>query len=137
MDNNQKGKDSDNGPCSAANGVSRRDATRIISAVTAGVSSGLSAPSIFGAESLSFDAIHYATLSEVSELLRSREISSVELTEAQLARIDAVDAELHSYALVTAELALAQARQADREIAAGNRRAVSYTHLTLPTICSV
>ncbi|MEC9301257.1 MAG: amidase, partial [Pseudomonadota bacterium] len=122
MDNNQKGKDSDNGLYSAANGVSRRDATRIISAVTTGACSGLSAPSIFGAESLGTDAIHYATLSEVSGLLRSREISSVELTEAQLARIVAVDAELHSYALVTAELALAQARQADREIAAGNRR---------------
>ena len=122
MDNNQRGKNFDNRLRSLTKGVSRRDATRIISTVTAGACSGLSTPSIFGAETLSSDDIHYATLSEVSELLRSREISSVELTESQLSRIGAVDAELHSYALVTAEFAMAQALQADREIAAGNRR---------------
>ena len=68
------------------------------------------------------DAIHYATITQVSALLQSREISSVELTEILLSRIDSVDARLHSYATVTADLALEQARTADREIAAGNYR---------------
>ncbi len=65
-----------------------------------------------------FDDLHDLEISEVSRLLASRRISSVELTERLLRRIERVDPMLKSYALVTPELALAQAREADRMIGA-------------------
>jgi Asp-tRNA(Asn)/Glu-tRNA(Gln) amidotransferase A subunit family amidase len=54
--------------------------------------------------------------------IRAREISAVELTEQALARIAARDPELNAFQLVLAEPALAAARAADREIAAGRHR---------------
>lgn len=68
---------------------------------------------------MSHGELHYASLVEVSRLIRERRLSSVEATEAQLARIAALDGRLHSYATVATELALAQARRADAELAAG------------------
>ena len=59
------------------------------------------------------------TMTQVAPLLERGEVSPVELVEAQLARIAALDGELHSYVLVTAELARTQARTAEREIRAG------------------
>ena len=50
------------------------------------------------------------TITQVAPLLERGEVSPVELVEAQLARIAALDGELHSYVLVTAELARTQAR---------------------------
>ncbi|MDE2959679.1 MAG: amidase [Chloroflexota bacterium] len=66
--------------------------------------------------------LHYQTITEVAERIRSREISPVELTEAQLNRIAALDGELKSYATVMAELAMAAARTAEQEIVAGRYR---------------
>ena len=66
--------------------------------------------------------LHYQTISEVGDRLRSRELSSVELTTAILERIEALDGELKSYATVMADSALASARAAEQEIAAGNYR---------------
>lgn len=63
--------------------------------------------------------LHYLEMHELSLLIRSRKVSPVEVTEAQLARIDALDGKLHSYARVTADLALEQARQAEQELANG------------------
>jgi amidase len=62
---------------------------------------------------------HYATLVETADAIRSRKISPVELTEAMLNRIAQLDPSLHSYATVTPELAFAQARRAETEIAEG------------------
>jgi aspartyl-tRNA(Asn)/glutamyl-tRNA(Gln) amidotransferase subunit A len=59
---------------------------------------------------------------ELSALLRARRISPVELTRAYLARIEALDPVLHAFASVTADLALQQAREAEREITAGKVR---------------
>ena len=59
---------------------------------------------------------------ELSERLRKRELSPVELTEAYLARADSIGAELNAYATVTRDLALAQAKKAEAEIAAGSWR---------------
>jgi amidase len=59
---------------------------------------------------------------EVAPLLERREISAVELVEAQLRRIDALDGALRSFIRVTRELAQAQAQAADREIAQGSYR---------------
>jgi aspartyl-tRNA(Asn)/glutamyl-tRNA(Gln) amidotransferase subunit A len=53
------------------------------------------------------------------EQLRQGAISAVELTRAHLERIAALDGRLHAYITVTAEMALAQARQADERRARG------------------
>lgn len=66
--------------------------------------------------------LHYLELTELAARIRSREVSPLEATQAQLDRIAAVDRSLGSYALVTADLALAQAAQAEAEIAAGRYR---------------
>jgi amidase len=59
---------------------------------------------------------------ELADLLRRREVTSVEVTRAQLERIDRLDGCLRSYARVTAAHALAAAEAADAEIAAGRYR---------------
>lgn len=61
----------------------------------------------------------YSTLLEAADALRDRKMSPVELTSAMLARIAELDPQLGSYATVTADLALDQARRAEAEIAAG------------------
>ena len=62
------------------------------------------------------------TMRAASEAVRTRAVSPVALTEAYLARIAAVDSVLCSYILVLAEEALAEARVAESEIAAGSWR---------------
>src|SRR5215471_20775243 len=62
------------------------------------------------------------TLAEASSLLRQRRISSVELTRACLANIDAQNLALNAFITVTADLALQQAEAADTDIAAGKWR---------------
>lgn len=61
----------------------------------------------------------HLTIGEASALIASRQLSPVELVEAHLARIDAVDAALHSYITVAREYALNRARDTEQEIAAG------------------
>jgi amidase len=68
------------------------------------------------------DDLCYQTLTEAAALLRRRETSPLELTRALLARIERLDSELHSYVTITADLALAQAERAERELAAGTDR---------------
>ena len=68
------------------------------------------------------DELHYATLVEIARMIKSREISPLTLTESMLSRIEAVDSSLKSFATVTPELALAQARIAEQEIESGNYR---------------
>ena len=62
------------------------------------------------------------TLAEASRAIAARRLSSVELVEATLARIEAYDARLNSHVTVMAESALEAARAADAEIGAGRRR---------------
>ncbi|GAA2094854.1 amidase [Streptomyces albiaxialis] len=62
---------------------------------------------------------HELTLAEASRALASRELSPVELTDALLDRIDAVDGHLGAYVTVVADAARAAAARAEREIAAG------------------
>ena len=66
--------------------------------------------------------LHYQTISEVGARLKARELSPVELTTAILERIEALDGYLKSYATVMADSALASARAAEAEIAAGRYR---------------
>ena len=60
-------------------------------------------------------------IKEARDLLQRGELSSVELTAAILARIIAIDDALGSYLTVTGDLALSQAAEADRRIAAGEK----------------
>jgi amidase len=62
------------------------------------------------------DDLHYLEIHELARLLAARKVSSLEVTEQQLRRIEYFDPTLKSYALVTRELALAQAKSADRMI---------------------
>lgn len=65
---------------------------------------------------------HYLSLIDIGQRIRSGAPSSVEVTGAMLDRIAAVDPALRSYVTVTAPQALAEARAADAEIAAGHVR---------------
>ncbi len=60
------------------------------------------------------------TISELASDLQNKVISSVELTQAYLDRIQQLDGIYNSYITVTPELALQQAKLADGRIAAGN-----------------
>lgn len=71
---------------------------------------------------LNMEKICTGTLLQAAALIQSSELSPVALTEAMLARIAQEDGWLHSYVTVMGEQALAQAAQAEREIAAGNYR---------------
>jgi Asp-tRNA(Asn)/Glu-tRNA(Gln) amidotransferase A subunit family amidase len=59
------------------------------------------------------------TICGARELLRTREVSAVDLVEAVLERIEATEPLVHAYACVDAEGALEAARQADAGPAAG------------------
>ena len=61
------------------------------------------------------------TLSGWARRLQAREISSRELAELYLGRIDRLDAQINSFVTVTPELALAAADAADRRLAAGEQ----------------
>ncbi|MBW1695247.1 MAG: Asp-tRNA(Asn)/Glu-tRNA(Gln) amidotransferase subunit GatA [Deltaproteobacteria bacterium] len=60
------------------------------------------------------------TIHEAHELLRKREISSEELTRAVLDRFRSVEEKIDAYLTVSEEMALEQARKADKAISEGN-----------------
>jgi aspartyl-tRNA(Asn)/glutamyl-tRNA(Gln) amidotransferase subunit A len=64
----------------------------------------------------------YLSLSEVAALVAKRELSPVELTQATLDRISALDPKLHSYYTVFSTAALAAAREAEAQIRGGTYR---------------
>ncbi|WP_018434428.1 amidase [Paraburkholderia atlantica] len=66
--------------------------------------------------------LHNLELHDLSLLIRSRKVSPVEVTQAQLKRIEALDGTLHSYARVTPDLALQQAKEAEEELMRGQIR---------------
>ncbi|MDL1873383.1 Asp-tRNA(Asn)/Glu-tRNA(Gln) amidotransferase subunit GatA [Deltaproteobacteria bacterium PRO3] len=63
--------------------------------------------------------LHHLTLAEAAEKLRKKEVSSLELTQATLKRIEAVDPKVESYLTVTPETALAQAKATDQKLSQG------------------
>ncbi len=67
-------------------------------------------------------AIPFLTAAELGRLIQRREVSPVEAVEAYLERIYRVDRKLNSYITVCRNQALAAARQAESEIAAGEHR---------------
>jgi len=64
--------------------------------------------------------LHYLTIAEASAKIRAKSLSPVDLAKAYFARVAALDGQLNAYLLPLEEQALAQARQAEAEIAAGN-----------------
>ncbi len=66
--------------------------------------------------------IPFLSATELARLIQSRQVSPVEAAEAYLERIAAVDGRLNSYITVTSDHAIAAARQAEAEIAAGTYR---------------
>ncbi len=64
----------------------------------------------------------WLSISEASDLLRRRSVSSVELTDATLRRIEATDPVVHACVTVPFERARRSADHADRELAQGRSR---------------
>lgn len=64
--------------------------------------------------------LHYLSIAQTAALIRARELSPVELAQAYLDRIAAHDRALGAYITVMREHALAQARQAETDIQAGD-----------------
>jgi Asp-tRNA(Asn)/Glu-tRNA(Gln) amidotransferase A subunit family amidase len=70
----------------------------------------------------SADALAFLPVTALAELLRTRQVSSVDLTRTYLERLKKYDPALHCVVTLTEPLALQQAERADREIAAGRYR---------------
>ena len=70
----------------------------------------------------STEDLAFAPLTELAKLIRSRQVSSVELTRLYLERLRRFDPLLECVISFTEELALSQAERADREIASGRYR---------------
>jgi len=66
------------------------------------------------------DDLLLETIQTIAPMIESKTISPVELTEAMLNRIESVDKSIGSYALVTPDLAMDEARLAESQIIAGN-----------------
>jgi aspartyl-tRNA(Asn)/glutamyl-tRNA(Gln) amidotransferase subunit A len=80
--------------------------------------------------------LNYLSIASASALLARREISSVELTEAALRRVEACDALLRCMLLLTADLALLQARKADARLGRGGAPALCGIPMGLKDILS-
>src|SRR5829696_8812616 len=63
--------------------------------------------------------LYELSIQQAHELLSSRSISSEELTRAFIERIQRLDSQIKSYVTVSDELAIEQARDADRRLATG------------------
>ncbi len=72
--------------------------------------------------SFELQSLHYKTLAEVAEWIRTKKISSQELTQIMLDRIAAIDNRLHSYITVMGKDALTDAKVLDEELAQGKYR---------------
>ena len=63
--------------------------------------------------------LHYKTMSEIAALLQSKSISSVELTNHYLNRIETLNPKLNAFRLICGERALETARDCDEKRSAG------------------
>jgi aspartyl-tRNA(Asn)/glutamyl-tRNA(Gln) amidotransferase subunit A len=64
--------------------------------------------------------LHELTIEEARRLLKTKEISSVELTQAVLDRISAVEGKVDAFITISKKIALEQAKEADQKIASGD-----------------
>lgn len=70
------------------------------------------------------DVLAFSTIAQLAELIRTKQISSVELTQYFIARLRKYDPILQHTIVITEQRAMVQARIADSEIAAGNYRGI-------------
>jgi len=68
------------------------------------------------------EELAFYSVAQLAQLIKSRQITSVELTQLYLERLQKYSNKLNCVVTLTEELAMEQARQADEEIAAGNYR---------------
>ncbi len=80
------------------------------------------------AASSNIEDLAFTTVSEQAELLRTRKITSLALTQMYLDRLKRYDRKLHFVISLTEDRALAQAKAADAEIAAGKYRGPAPRH---------
>ncbi len=65
---------------------------------------------------MKLDALAFASIAELAPLVAQKKVSPVELTTAMLERIGRLNPRLNAYLTVTADLAITQARRAEKEI---------------------
>jgi Amidase len=80
------------------------------------------APNIAGAAPKNLEDVAFFSVRQLAELVHTKKVSSSALTEMYIARLKRYDPLLKFVITLTEERALAQAKEADREIAAGNYR---------------
>ena len=68
------------------------------------------------------NSLCFLPLLKVGELIKTKQVSPVELTRIMLDRIDSLDGKLHSYCTLMADSALVTAQKAEREINQGTYR---------------
>ncbi len=107
--------------------LSRRSFVQSALAAAAGtlvphLESAASAVLLDGRDAAGDSRLCFLTLAEASQLVRGKKVSPVELAQACLARIEQLNPKLNAFITVTAESALAEARQAEAEIQRGNWR---------------
>lgn len=66
--------------------------------------------------------LHYLTISEIGVLIRSKKITSLELTQTMLTRIEIADSKLKSYVTIMSEKAQQTAKNLDKELEHGKYR---------------
>src|SRR5579871_3930487 len=80
------------------------------------------APNAAGAAPKNLEDVAFYSVRQLAELVRTKKVSSTALTEMYIARLKRYDPELHCVITLTEERAMAHAKEADREIAAGKYR---------------
>ncbi|HEY2496796.1 MAG TPA: amidase [Candidatus Angelobacter sp.] len=80
------------------------------------------APNIAGAAPRNLEDIAFFSVRQLAELVRTKKVSSSALTEMYIARLKRYDPLLKFVITLTEERAMARAKEADREIAAGKYR---------------
>ena len=80
--------------------------------------------------------LHYLTITELQEAYRKGTYSPVEVTQAALDRIKALDPKLNAYITITEDLALRQARRAEAEMESGKSRGTLHgVQIALKDLC--
>jgi Asp-tRNA(Asn)/Glu-tRNA(Gln) amidotransferase A subunit family amidase len=79
-------------------------------------------PEVKGLASSGQETLAFASVRDLAELVKTKKVSSLELTKMYLARLKKYDPRLHFVITLTEERALKQAADADKEIAAGKYR---------------
>ncbi len=106
-------------------GYSRRTFVKSLSATAVALVSGIGNARPLDGQAAGVAPASDATwlsLSEASRLVREKKISPVDLTQGCLKRIERLNPKLNAFITVTAESALAQAREAESEIKGGHWR---------------